>query len=79
MTTANTKTDSVYIITKEERRVEILDAHRRLEYARNQLREIEEQARKEGARCLHTQAGCCLRVQKGDAVTYYEIKKAPLR
>lgn len=79
MTTANTKTDSVYIITKEERRVEILDAHRRLEYARNQLREIEEQARKEGSRCCHTQAGCCLRVQKGDVVTYYEIKKAPLR
>ena len=74
-----TTTSHVYIVTKDERRTEILDAHRRLEYARNQLREIEEQARKEGARCLHTQAGCCLRVQKGEVVTYYEITKAPLR
>lgn len=73
-----TTTSHVYVVTKEEKRIEILDAHRRLEYARGKLREIEEQARKEGARCLHTQAGCCLRVQKGDVVTYYEIKKTAL-
>ena len=72
-------TSFVHIVTKEEKKTEILDVHRRLEYARNQLREIEEQASKEGGRCCHTQAGCCLRVQKGDTVTYYEITKKPLR
>lgn len=71
----------VYIITRRHGcELEILaNAHRRLEFARKELADMEDAARKAGSRCMHTQAGCCLRVQKGDDVTYYEIIKRELQ
>lgn len=75
-----TTTSKVYITTRREgERIEILDAHRRLEYARKQLEQLETEARKDGHRTVHTQAGCCLRVQKGDNVIYYEITNRELK
>ena len=69
-----------YITTKvRDGKTEILDAHRRLEYARKQLDDLETQAKTEGHRCMRTQAGCCLRTQRGDNVTYYEIIKRELK
>lgn len=70
----------VYITTKRTGAgLEILDAHRRLEYARKQLDGLDQEARKTGHRTVRTQSGCCLRTQKGDTVNYYEITKKELK
>lgn len=73
-------TSKVYIVTRRKgEAVEILDAHRRLEYARKQLEQLCDEARAQGSRTMVTQAGCCLRVQKGDIITYYEITTRELK
>lgn len=73
-------TSKVYITTRRQgEAIEILDAHRRLEYARKQLDQLRDEAKAQGCRTLMTEAGCCLRTQKGDTVIYYEITNRELK
>ncbi|MCR5071176.1 MAG: hypothetical protein K6A62_04545 [Bacteroidales bacterium] len=71
----------VYITTRKPKDadLDILSVHRRLEYARKELDKIEDTAKAGGHRCVRTQAACCLRTQKGDTVTYYQITKRELK
>lgn len=71
---------NVYIVTRRKgNSIELETAHRRLEYARKQLDQLRDAAKIDGCRTILTQAGCCLRTQKGESIIYYEINKMELK
>lgn len=70
----------VYVVTRRKgESIELETAHRRLEYARKELEHLRDDAKADGCRTILTQAGCCLRSQKGESVIYYEITKMELK